>query len=277
MGFLLVPLVVSAVFFLAVCFRDCRGDFRERTHYFEDLDPWEPPPPQTRLDGRVKVAATGRDREHGLQRNLFWWLALPACVSAVLWLALALPYLRTFLFVGGFIWSLALFRRLGIGLIPLTTLTMIVAIGMLSGWQVIRTHQSSSEPRLTLMVIPFEALGDDPSQSSMANALNNGLRRELATWDGVAFIPVKTASMAQRPTVDADQPGARPLPRYALEGSVVRSNETVSIQVRLFDARTARDVWSAQLSAGPADHSKVLAELTSGVATALDNELARQP
>ena len=275
MGFLLVPLLVSAVFFLAVCFRDCRGDFRERTHYFEHLDPWEPPPPETPLDGRVKVAATGRDRDHGLQRKLFWWLALPACVSAVLWLVLAWPFLRTFLFVGGFIWSLALFRRIGIGLIPLTTVTMIVAIGMLSGWHVIRTHRSWSEPRLTLMVIPFEALGDDASQRSMANILNKGLKRELASWDGLDFIPVKTAFMAQRQTVDADQRGARLRPRYALEGSVLRTNETVSIRARLFDAQTARDVWSAQLNADPAEHSRILGELTSGIARALDNELAR--
>jgi hypothetical protein len=38
MSFLLVPLVVSAVFFLGVWFRDLRGDFRERTHRFESLD-----------------------------------------------------------------------------------------------------------------------------------------------------------------------------------------------------------------------------------------------
>jgi len=108
----------------------------------------------------------------------------------------------------------------------------------------------------------------------MATTLNKGLKRELASWDGLDFVPVKTTSMAQRQTFDADQRGAR-LPRYALEGSVLRHNETVSIQARLFDARTARDVWSAQLNADPADHSKILAELTSGVASALDNELAR--
>jgi hypothetical protein len=39
MSFLLVPLFVSTVFFLGVWLRDLRGDFRERTHYFESLDP----------------------------------------------------------------------------------------------------------------------------------------------------------------------------------------------------------------------------------------------
>ena len=71
----------------------------------------------------------------------------------------------------------------------------------------------------------------------MATTLNKGLKRELASWDGLDFVPVKTASMAQRQTFDADQRGAR-LPRYALEGSVLRHNETVTIQARLFDART---------------------------------------
>ena len=225
MGFLLVPLFVSAVFFLAVCLRDLRGDFRERTHQFEDLDPWESPPRETRL------AAEPQARD--------------------------------------------LIRRIiGVGLVAVTALTMMVALGMLSS-QVTRTERHWSDPRLTLMVIPFEALGDDASQRSMANTLNKGLKRELASWDGLDFIPVKTAFMAQRQTVDADQRGARLRPRYALEGSVLRTNETVSIRARLFDARTARDVWSAQLNADPADHSKILAELTSGVASALDNELAR--
>ena len=39
MSFLLVPVFVSAVFFLGVWLRDLRGDFRERTHRFESLDP----------------------------------------------------------------------------------------------------------------------------------------------------------------------------------------------------------------------------------------------
>jgi hypothetical protein len=39
MSLLLVPLFVSTVFFLGVWLRDLRGDFRERTHYFESLDP----------------------------------------------------------------------------------------------------------------------------------------------------------------------------------------------------------------------------------------------
>jgi hypothetical protein len=39
MSFLLVPLLVSAVFFLGVWLRDLRGDFHERTHRFEHLDP----------------------------------------------------------------------------------------------------------------------------------------------------------------------------------------------------------------------------------------------
>jgi hypothetical protein len=38
MSLLLVPLFVSAIFFLGVWLRDLRGDFRERTHYFESLD-----------------------------------------------------------------------------------------------------------------------------------------------------------------------------------------------------------------------------------------------
>lgn len=38
MRFLLVPLFVSAIFFVGIFLRDLRGDFRERTHRFETLD-----------------------------------------------------------------------------------------------------------------------------------------------------------------------------------------------------------------------------------------------
>jgi len=151
-GFLLVPLFVSAVFFLAVFLRDLRGDFRERTHHFEDLDPWESPPRETRLAGGGRHQALDF-----IQRNLVWWLALPASVAAVLSLLLTLPYLLTFLLVCGFILSLVVFgRTIGVGLVAVTVLTMTVALGMLSG-QVIRTERHWSEPCLTLMVIPFRA------------------------------------------------------------------------------------------------------------------------
>ena len=254
MGFLLVPLFVSAVFFLAVCFRDLRGDFRERTHQFEDLDPWEGPPPESPLRRRRKGAAPRRHQARDfIRRNLVVVACSASFRLAVLWLVLACP-----ICVRSCSWRVHLIMAclaIGVGL-ALAALTMMSQLACSAAGHPNGRHWS--EPRLTLMVIPFEALGDDPSQRSMANTLNKGLKRELASWNGLDLIPVKTASMAQRQTVDADQRGARPRPRYALEGSVLRSNETVSIQARLFDAQTARDVWSAQLKRDPADHSRIL-------------------
>jgi hypothetical protein len=86
--------------------------------------------------------------------------------------------------------SLVFRRIVGVGLIALTALTMVVALGMLSG-QVMPAQRHLSEPRLTLMVLPYRAVGDDFSQRSMANALNERLKRELASWDGLDFIPVR--------------------------------------------------------------------------------------
>jgi len=231
-SFLLLPLFVSAVFFLGVFLRDLRGDFRERTHQFEDLDPWEDPSRGTRLD--VDIGARRHRARDFIRCNLLWWLAVPASISVVL----ILPYV--------------LLSRPAMG-----------------------TERHWSEPRLTLMVVPFEAVGDDPSQRSVANTLNEGLKRELATWKGLVLVAVETASVARRQTDAADERGAWPRPLYAFEGSVVRSNETVSIQARLYNARTATDVWSAQLNSDPADRSNLLAELTSGLAGVLDDELAR--
>jgi len=191
----------------------------------------------------------------------------------VLSFLLSLPYLPTFLLVCGFILILASERIVAVGL-AVTALTTMVWLGGLN-WLVTKTERHRSEPRLTLIVIPFEALGDQHSQRSMANAVNKGLERELASWDGLLFISGKTASMAQRQTVDADQRGAQLRPTYTLEGSVLRSKETASIRARLFDAETARDVWSAQLTADPADNSRIIDELTSRIAGALDGQLVQ--
>jgi len=238
MRLLLVPLFVSAVFFLGVFLRDLRGDFRERTHYFEDLDPWEGPSPASALPGGLEVATPRRHQARDfIQQNLAWWLAVPASVSVAV------------------------------------SLVLTAAIGMLSG-HVVRPERHWSEPRLTLMVIPFKAVGEGASQKFVA-VLDEGLKRELASWNGLDLIRAESASLAQRQAAEADQRGDRLRPRYALEGSVLRSTEVVSIQARLFDARTATDVWSAQLKADPANRSKLFDELTSGIAGALDAELAR--
>ena len=270
----MVPLLVSAAFFLAVYFRDLRGDFRDRTHQFEDLDACKSPPRQSRQAEGVGGTAPRRHQVRNfIERNLVWWLALPASISLVLSAVLSLPYLHTFLFVCGLILILACRRIIAVGL-AIAALTMMVSLGGLN-WLVIGTDQHRWQPRLTLIVIPFEALGDDPSERYMANILNKGLTRELASWNGLDFIPVKTASMAQRETVELDRRRAQPRPSYTLQGRVLRSNETISIQTRLSDAQTARDVWSAQLTADPGNRSRMLDELTSAIASALDGELAR--
>ena len=93
-------------------------------------------------------------------------------------------------------------------------------------------------PHLSIVVLPFTNLGNDPDQEYFADGITDDLTTDLSRIAGSFVIARSTAFTYKGKTVDAKQIGRELGVRYVLEGSVRRSGHQVRTNAQLIDAET---------------------------------------
>ncbi len=124
----------------------------------------------------------------------------------------------------------------------LAAAAVCVLVG-LAAWKVVRA--SRSHPAIqSIAVLPLRNLSGDPGQDFFADATTDELITELARTPGLRVISWNSAQQ-QKASVKPLQTIAHELEVDALvEGSVVRSGETVRINTQLVDARSDNHLWA---------------------------------
>src|SRR5215467_2090419 len=93
-------------------------------------------------------------------------------------------------------------------------------------------------PRLSIVVLPFANLGNDPEQQYFADGITEDLTTDLSRIAGLLVISRNTAFSYQGKRVDTKQIGRGLNVRDVLEGSVRRSGNRVRVNAQLIDADT---------------------------------------
>ncbi|MBV9151841.1 MAG: adenylate/guanylate cyclase domain-containing protein [Alphaproteobacteria bacterium] len=128
-------------------------------------------------------------------------------------------------------------------------------------------------PRLSIVVLPFANLNNDPEQQYFADGITEDLTTDLSRIDGMLVISRNTAFTYQGRRIDTRQIGRELGVRYALEGSVRRSGNQVRINAQLIDAETDRHLWAERFDGDVSDLFAVQDEVTGRIANALDVEV----
>ena len=128
-------------------------------------------------------------------------------------------------------------------------------------------------PRLSIVVLPFANLSDDPEQQYFADAIADDLTTDLSRISGSFVIARNTAFTYKGRSVDARQIGRELGVRYVLEGSVRRTSDQVRVNVQLIDAETGAHVWADRFEANPANLFDAQSEITGRLARMLGLEL----
>jgi hypothetical protein len=81
-------------------------------------------------------------------------------------------------------------------------------------------------PRLSIVVLPFTNLSNDPEQQYFADGITEDLTTDLSRLAGMLVISRNTAFTYQGKRVDTKQIGRELNVRYVLEGSVRRSGQS---------------------------------------------------
>jgi TolB-like protein/class 3 adenylate cyclase/Tfp pilus assembly protein PilF len=133
--------------------------------------------------------------------------------------------------------------------------------------------QPITAPRLSIVVLPFANLGNDPDQQYFADGITEDVTTDLSRIANSFVISRNTAFTYKDKRVDTKQIGREVGVRYVLEGSVRRSGSKVRVNAQLIDAETDAHLWAEQFDGDIGDLFALQSEITGRIASALSTEL----
>jgi TolB-like protein/class 3 adenylate cyclase len=128
-------------------------------------------------------------------------------------------------------------------------------------------------PRLSIVVLPFANLGNDPEQQYFADGITEDLTTDLSRIPDMFVISRNTAFTYQGKRVDTKQIGRELGVRYVVEGSVRRLRNQVRVNGQLIDAETDSHLWAERFDGDMSDLFALQDEITGRIANALGTEL----
>ena len=129
-------------------------------------------------------------------------------------------------------------------------------------------------PRLSIVVLPFTNLSNDPEQQYFADGVTEDLTTDISRIAHSFVISRNTAFTYRNKPIDTKQIGRELGVRYVLEGSVRRSGNQVRVNAQLIDAETDAHLWAERVDGDMSDLFALQDEVTSRLANALGIGLA---
>jgi adenylate cyclase len=140
----------------------------------------------------------------------------------------------------------------------------------------VAADQVAPEPaRLSLVVLPFTNLSNDPSQDYFADGITENLTTDLSRISNSFVIARNTAFTFKGKNIDAKQIGKELGVRYVLEGSVQRDQGRVRVNVQLIDAASGAHIWADRFDEDVADLFRLQDAVVARLANSLGLELVK--
>ena len=187
--------------------------------------------------------------------------------------------------------SIAVPRRRRSVVAPIAAGVAAILVSAVIGWWLWPATQSSSAPpaavaadatsltqplvapRLSIVVLPFANLSNDPDQQYFADGITEDVTTDLSRIPVMFVISRNTAFTYRNKPVDTRQIGREVGVRYVLEGSVRRWSSKVRVSVQLIDAETDAHLWAERFDRELGDLFILQNEITSRIANTLNIEL----
>jgi adenylate cyclase len=155
----------------------------------------------------------------------------------------------------------------------------LVFLAAASSWFVLagKGAKTTEPARLSIVVLPFANLSDDPAQGYLVDALTDELTTSLArisgTISGQFVIARNTAFTYKGKPMDAKAIGKDLGVRYVLEGSVQSIGAQARVNAQLIDAASGAHVWAEQFDTTRADLLQTQDEIVIHLARAMEEQL----
>jgi class 3 adenylate cyclase/TolB-like protein/tetratricopeptide (TPR) repeat protein len=133
----------------------------------------------------------------------------------------------------------------------------------------------ATAPRLSIVVLPFKNLSNDPEQDYFADGVTDDLTTDLSHLSNSFVIARNTAFTYKDKAVDVKEIGRELGVRYALEGSVRRVGETITVNAQLISTETGAHVWADRFDGERARLGELQVEFVGRLANSLGVELVK--
>jgi TolB-like protein/DNA-binding winged helix-turn-helix (wHTH) protein/Tfp pilus assembly protein PilF len=147
--------------------------------------------------------------------------------------------------------------------------TILAAIN----WRSLSPWGNGTPPRLSIVVLPFANLGNDPEKQYLADAITEDLATDLSRISHMLVISSGSAFTYRSKPFDTKRIGRELGVRYVLEGSVQPSGDKVRVNAQLINAGTEAYLWAERFDRDMRDLFALQNEITRRIAGALSSEL----
>jgi adenylate cyclase len=128
---------------------------------------------------------------------------------------------------------------------------------------------------LSIVVLPFTNLSNDPSQDYFADGVTENLTTDLSRIRNSFVIARNTAFTFKGKNVDAKEIGKELGVRYVLEGSVQRDQNRVRVNAQFIDAESGAHLWADRFEEDVVDLFKLQDEVVARLTNTLGLELVK--
>jgi adenylate cyclase len=132
---------------------------------------------------------------------------------------------------------------------------------------------AATPPRLSIAVLPFRNLSNDPQQDYLADAISDDLTTDLSHIPGSVVIARSSADTYKTRNVGAEQIGKELGVRYLLEGSLRNSADLILTNAQLIDTQTGAHLWAERFDSPRQQISETQAAIVRRIASALNFNL----
>ncbi|WDZ81967.1 adenylate/guanylate cyclase domain-containing protein (plasmid) [Ensifer adhaerens] len=137
----------------------------------------------------------------------------------------------------------------------------------------VKTDAEKETARLSIVVLPFRNLSNEPDQDYFADSLTDDITTDLSRIAG-SFVISRNTAFTFKGTSNDERTVANALSvRYLLEGSVRRTGDQVRVNARLIDGSTGGQLWSERFEHDMRDIAAFQDEVTGRIVNALSLEL----
>ncbi len=149
---------------------------------------------------------------------------------------------------------------------------IVIAAG---AWYFLGANRPAQAAHLSIVVLPFTNLSNDPAQDYFADGITENLTTDLSRIRDSFVIARNTAFTYKGKTIDAKEIGKELGVRYVLEGSVQRDQNRVRVNAQLIDAESGAHLWADRFEEDAADLFKLQDQVVARLANTLGYELVK--
>ena len=132
---------------------------------------------------------------------------------------------------------------------------------------------ASGAPRLSLVVLPFVNLSDDPKEEYFVDGITECLTTDVSRIRGAFVIARNTAFTYKGKALDTKTVGRELNVRYVLEGSVQRAGRRMRVSVQLVDAESGHHLWAERFDKPVVNFFELQDEISARLASQLGGAL----